>query len=67
MCRATLLGLLTVGCGVEANVTGCLGGRVVTVRGLVQGIQREDGSGRCFNVAMLVQGQACVVFVRTVG
>lgn len=62
MTRAGLLGTLTVGCGVESTVVSQEG----PFTGLVQGIQREDGSGRCFNVSMTIRGQAVVVFVKTV-
>lgn len=52
--------------GVEREVTGMIGGSACRVMGLVQSVQREDGSGRCFNVAMQVRGLPCTVFVKTV-
>ena len=34
--------------------------------GTLQSVQREDGSGRCFNVTMYVNGNLITVFVRTI-
>ncbi len=50
------------------------GGSVETVvfgtdgryRGIVQSVEREDGSGRSFNVRVLVAGVVRMVYVKTV-
>lgn len=34
------------------------------VRGILQSIQREDGSGRCHNVTLLVGNELKTLFVR---
>lgn len=36
-------------------------------KGIFQGVSREDGSGRCFNVEVLVEGVKKTVFGRVVG
>lgn len=36
------------------------------IEGIFQGIKREDGSGNCFIVSVLVKGEVQKVFVRTV-
>lgn len=65
MSKWELLRALTAGCGEESEVMGVTGAGKVRLRGLVQGVEREDGSGRCFNVAVLVGSVVHKVFVKT--
>jgi hypothetical protein len=46
-------------------INGCCPVVISGVTGIVDSIQREDGSGKSFNVAMNTKGGAKVVHVRT--
>jgi hypothetical protein len=42
-----------------------IGGQQITLRGLINGIRPEDGSGRCWLVTIHDNGTNAEVFVRT--
>ena len=58
MTKYQLFAALVAGQGSVLTVAG--------VTGLIQSVQREDGSGRSFNVTLLVNGKPVTKYVRTV-
>jgi hypothetical protein len=58
MTRETLFSLLAKSGVHEVTIAG--------VTGILQAVEREDGSGKCFNVVMLTKGGRKTVFVRCV-
>lgn len=59
---------LAAGCNHQTEIFGTIAGAKLRVRGILQAVEREDGSGSSFNVRMLTGAKldrVVTVYVRT--